>query len=128
MPDAAVKDVRKLPHSMLPKKYRLADRRIFRRALGRGARVDGDFFVLSVLAGLGEEELKVGVIISTKISKKAVVRNRIRRILYDSVRAVLNKIPRKSVLVFLAKKSAAGAEKEEIIKDVGQILARMNIQ
>lgn len=128
LPGAVVRGARKLSRRMLPKKYRLADRRMFRRALARGARVEGKFFVLSVLAGLGREELKAGVIISAKISKKAVVRNKIRRILYDSVRAVLGKIPKRAALVFLAKKSAAGAKKEEITEDVEQILERVNIQ
>ncbi len=110
---------------MLPKKYRLADRQMFRKALSNRVKTNGIFFMLASLVGEVSEEPKIGTIISGKISKKAVVRNRIRRILYDSARKFLGKIGKGSVLVFLAKKTVIQATNEEISSDIDNIITKL---
>lgn len=113
---------------MLPKKYRLADRQMFRKVLAVGSRVSGKFFLLAFVNGVNLDGPKIGVIISRKISKKAVVRNRIKRVVYDSVRKFLESIPKESVLVFLAKKLVAEATSKEVSNDVYGIMGKLTRQ
>jgi ribonuclease P protein component len=58
-----------------------------------------------------------GFIISTKISKKAVVRNRIKRIMADAVRINLDKIKNGYDVLFLIKPSITKLRKEELEKE-----------
>ena len=66
----------------------------------------------------GEEKPRFGFVISTKISKLAVHRNRINRSLHEGVRRVLSLVPENYDFVFLAKKSIEKKSTEEIIKEV----------
>lgn len=109
---------------MLPKKYRLTDRQMFRKTLSKGNRINGNFFLLTSLYNVGTEEPRVGVVISKKISKKAVVRNRIKRVVYDSVRKFLEEVSKENTLVFLAKKPVAEATSEEVSNDIDNIMVR----
>jgi len=56
---------------------------------------------------------RFGFIISTKISKKAVVRNRIKRIIADAVRVSLSKIKKGLDVVFLIKPNAVKIKGKE---------------
>lgn len=97
---------------------------MFRKTLSTGSRIGGKFFLLAFVTGASTEEPKIGTIISSKISKKAVVRNRIKRAVYDSVRKFLEEVPKESILVFLAKRLAAQATKEEINNDIYSIMVK----
>lgn len=66
---------------MLKRQYRLKDRRVFRSIYRRGqAGRAADLTVFSQPNRLGRN--RVAVVVSTKVSKKAVRRNRIRRRLH----------------------------------------------
>lgn len=68
-----------------------------------------------------------GFIISTKISKKAVVRNRIKRIITEVIRKRLNDIAKGLDVVFLIKPAAVKIDREELEKEVNEIITK-NIQ
>jgi ribonuclease P protein component len=61
---------------------------------------------------------KIGFIISKKISKKAVDRNKIKRRLAEIMRKKLDKVEIGSRIVFLAKKEILGKKIEELEKEV----------
>lgn len=67
-------------------------------------------------------ESHFGFIISTKISKKAVVRNRIKRIISEVIRKNLKKIKKGMDVVFLVKPSAAKIDKETLENETCEIL------
>lgn len=73
------------------------------------------------------KESHFGFIISTKISKKAVVRNRIKRIIAEVIRKRLREIKRGLDVVFLIKPAAVKIDKEELEKEVNEIITK-NIQ
>lgn len=80
------------------------------------------------------KESHFGFIISTKISKKAVIRNKIKRIIAEVVRKRLNDITRGLDVVFLIKPAAVkmngesvAINKEELEKEVNEIITK-NIQ
>jgi len=68
-----------------------------------------------------------GFIISTKISKKAVVRNRIKRIIAEAIRARLSEIKRGLDVVFLIKPYVLKIDKIELQKETNEAITK-NIQ
>ncbi|MDD2482998.1 MAG: ribonuclease P protein component [Candidatus Shapirobacteria bacterium] len=65
---------------------------------------------------------KFGFIVSKKISKKAVDRNRIRRVLSEIVRNNLDKFEKGTRLVFLTKQEILGKKMTEVKKEVEKFL------
>lgn len=65
---------------------------------------------------------KVGFIVSKKISKRAVDRNKIRRILSEIMRKNLDKLEAGSRIVFLAKKEILGKKYDEIENEINKII------
>ena len=68
-----------------------------------------------------------GFIISTKISKKAVVRNRIKRIIAEAIRSRLGEIKRGLDVVFLVKPYVLKIDKIELQKEINEAITK-NIQ
>lgn len=64
---------------------------------------------------------RVAVVIGKSVDKRAVVRNRIRRIVMDAVALELRHIPVMDY-VFLIHKEAASASKEEMRDDIMKLL------
>lgn len=72
---------------MLPKQHRL-DRKDFDLVFKKGRRIRGKNFSLVVLAAGGRnEECKIGVVVSKKVFKKAVDRNKLKR----QIRSILKR-------------------------------------
>ena len=69
---------------MLSRKYRLKERQTFQQIYRRGPQTGCGGFNIHTLANHLEYN-RLGVVVSTKISKKAAVRNRIRRRLHGFI-------------------------------------------
>ncbi len=67
---------------------------------------------------------KVGFIVSKKISKRAVDRNKIRRIFSEIMRKNLDKLETGSRIVFLAKKEILGKKMVEIKEEVEKMIRK----
>jgi ribonuclease P protein component len=65
---------------------------------------------------------KFGFVISKKISKKAVERNRIKRVLSEIVRKNLNNFKNGTRVVFLTKQAILGKKMEEVEKEVLKLI------
>lgn len=65
---------------------------------------------------------KFGFVVSKKISKKAVDRNRIRRILSEIVRKNLEKFENGTRIVFLTKQEILGKKMVEIEREINKFL------
>jgi len=76
-----------------------------------------------------KEDLKLGFVVSTKIDKRAVVRNRLKRQMREVVRLLLkqNKLKVGFFGLFMAKKEMVGREYKEIEKDVIDVLRKSKI-
>lgn len=73
-----------------------------------------------------DEENKFGFIISKKISKRAVDRNRIKRLLSEAVKINLDKVKsRGNKVVFLAKKTMLGKKMAEVIPEIKEMLEKI---
>ena len=74
-------------------------------------------------------DLKIGFVVSTKIDKRAVVRNRLRRKMREVVRLLLKdkKLRSGFMVLFMAKKEMVGKEYAEIGKSVVEVLRKSGV-
>lgn len=109
---------------MLPKKFRLTKEEEFQTVLRKGEVIQGSFLGLAFTRS-GEDGPKIGIIVSRKISKKAVVRNRIKRAVREESRKYLEELTEDLLLVFLAKKRAAETDSQTIRQDVQNLFRKL---
>lgn len=87
---------------MLSRPYRLTARTDFARVKTTGVRIDHPLFTLLVAPS---ESLRFGFVVSKAISKRAVDRNHIRRLLSEAISHKLPLIKGKADVVILTKRS-----------------------
>jgi ribonuclease P protein component len=112
---------------MLNKKHKIAKREFIPFILAKGKTENTSLFVIKYLYNK-EEISHFGVIASTKISKKAVIRNKIRRRIYEAIRLFLKENPdtKKSIdAIFLTKKSITEADFKTISILITNILHKI---
>lgn len=91
----------------LPKRYRLLEARAFARVLGAGQGTRDRYFSVAAVVS-GRAHLRVGVVVSRRVSRKAVARNRIKRQVRESVRRAQRRLAGLD-LVVVGQPAAAGA-------------------
>ena len=69
---------------MLPSRWRLKDKKEFQLVLKKGNRLFGDLVIIRY--SKQNKENKCAVIVSTKVSKNAVDRNRVKRLIRENMR------------------------------------------
>lgn len=111
---------------MLSKLNRIKKKKDFDVIFKKGASLKSDLLILKVLKN-NFEQSRFGFVVSKKVSKKATVRNKLKRRLSEAVKTELKNIKDGLDLVFI---SLPGIEKKEfpdIKKSVNNILARAKI-
>lgn len=94
----------------------------------RGQTIRGQFVILRVLHNPRRQQGRVAVIVSRKVSKSAVVRNRIRRRIFEAVRLRLNYIEKPHDLAFIAlKPELCTMPADELHRDIETVLSRANL-
>ena len=76
---------------MLAKNFRLSKQSDFKLVFSKGQKNFGKVFIIRFLSNL-EENSRVSVIVSNKISKKATVRNKLKRQTREIVKIILPKL------------------------------------
>lgn len=123
---------------MLPRPNRLTRTRDFELLFAQGRFAGGAFVTLKFWRivpefqprrQLAATDLKIGILVSKKVSKRAVVRNRIKRQVREVVRLLLkeNRIPIGYLLVFSVKAEARGQEYVTLETDVKNVLSRARL-
>jgi len=107
---------------MLPNYHRLLHTRDFARVRRRGRSASSPLLALYVLP-TRTPELRVGFSVSKKVGK-ATTRNRVKRLMRESVRKQLPSIRRGLDLVLIARPAAAEVGYLEIDEAIRQALAR----
>lgn len=106
----------------LNKKNRLKRKKDFEGVFKGGKAVKGNFLFAKYLKNdLGLP--RFAFIVSAKVSRKAVVRNRIRRVLSDISRARLKELHPLDIIL-IADKKAAEAPREKIEQDLESIFQK----
>lgn len=98
---------------MLPKIHRLNRQKDFDAIFQRGALAQDIFLAIRFLPNQ-QKISRFGFIISAKVAKRAVERNRLRRQLGEVIRAHLKKISPKLDFILIVKTKLIGASYEEI--------------
>ncbi len=107
---------------MLAKKFRLPIQLFFRRT---GKSLKSRYFLLKIFS-TETAFSRFGVIISSKVSKKAVVRNRLKRLLFNFLKEKQKDLPIADYL-FILYPSITEADKKEIISELEKIFALLII-
>jgi ribonuclease P protein component len=107
---------------MLPKKNRISKEN-FPSPKRQGFRVFSQLF--SVVFYKGEEEIRMAVVVSKKIAKTAVMRNRIRRKMYSILREGTKRTNKKGTLVIYPKKEALTAKFSVLEKEVVEVIHKV---
>lgn len=110
---------------MLPRGNRLIGKSNFDRVLKKGKVLQFPCLGLVFLKEGDNLSSRFGFIISNKISKKAVERNRIRRILREAIRENLPTMPPGFLFVILAKRSILEKSATEIKKEVVEAIRKI---
>lgn len=104
---------------MLPRNKRIS-RKIFNEFTRLGARVDSEHFYLRTT---NSDTTRIAVSVSKKISKQAVVRNKIRRRTYSAVRELLPHISKKLFLL-TAKLGVEKISGEPLKKELAELFLK----
>lgn len=107
---------------MLAKKFRLTGPKDFKKVQDKGVVYQSENFGLAILNRGDKNPSKFAFIVSIKISKDAVDRNRLKRTMSEAVRLSSSEILPGSDAVFLAKTSIVKHPTHEIMKEVRMAL------
>ena len=109
---------------MLPSKYRFHSRGGVNAVHSQGKRVHSDYFSLTHLSN-NRGGQRYAVIVSKKIAKSAVVRNRIRRRIYEILRQNLASLPAKTdCLLQVKNREVLSLSPVELAAAIAVIFAR----
>jgi ribonuclease P protein component len=107
----------------LNKKNRLKKKRDFEDVFKKGKAVKGSFLLIKYKKNESGAS-KFGFVISAKVAKKAVERNKIRRILSETVRSKISGFDGYDIIVFATGKIIS-ARKEDVVKDFVEVLKKI---
>ncbi|MGF1590055.1 MAG: ribonuclease P protein component [Pleurocapsa sp.] len=122
----------------LPKTHRLRDRKDYRAVYEQGIRRYSPHLTLIALSieskaieskadALSSSETKIGISISKKVSKKAVVRNRLKRQIKSVVRTNLPWIRSGWKIVIVVKPKAIECKYEHFLRELEELLKQTKI-
>jgi ribonuclease P protein component len=111
---------------MLPKKNRLLKREDFEKVKKEGKKFQGKFFGVLVLK-TGGDFSRFGFIFSTKLTKKTVLRNRLKRIFREVIRGLLDKLSVGYDVIFLGRKEVLDKSFFEISEETKRVLKKAGI-
>lgn len=112
---------------MLSSLNRLTKKEDFNTVKERGNLIHSASFAFVYLASDAELPSRFGFVVSTKISKKAVARNRAKRLLREAVRTNINQVVKGFDCVFLAKHVILDKQSTEIVAEVKAVLTKAKI-
>lgn len=116
-----------LSYLMLARKNRIIGKSNFEKIKNEGILYQGKAFGLAVLKREESNLPRFAFVISTKISKKAVERNRAKRRLGEAVRKNLDKTKNGFDVLFLAKKEILKSSAAEIADEITRLFKEADI-
>lgn len=101
---------------MLPKKYRLIKEKDFKRVNSSRQSFFSSLFRLRLVKN-DQTDSRFAVVATTRLSKKATQRNRLRRQLTEMIRLNRENIKSGYDVIFMAKSNALGKDYQDLEKD-----------
>lgn len=108
---------------MLPKQNRLKKQKDFEKVFKSGKSAKGKYFFLKALPSL-KESVRVGFVVSKKIAKQAVLRNKIKRRLRAAVKEEMPKFSKRCDVVVVAFPAIKNASYQEIKRDIALVMEK----
>ena len=131
---------------VLPASMRLRGHRCFDHLHRRGQRFHGTLMVLRKVSAsqvllkrsvvsratgleLRSSSCRVAVVISSKVSKRAVVRNRLRRRLHDHLRSRFEHAPEHAAIwILVSLKPGAATEEHDLLEECDRLLEQAGLK
>lgn len=111
---------------MLEKKYRVTSEKDYAKLFAKGRPFHGrGVGMKAMLSKLSVP--RVGFVVSTKVAKKAVVRNQVKRRMREIVRKVIGRMQPGVDVVFMAKKESIDMTFAELERIMIELLAKSGI-
>ena len=111
---------------MLPKKHRLTKHADVAKTTARGRSFFSKSFILKLLLSPKQNTAQFSIIASVKVSKSAVVRNRLKRIIRQAIHTHINKIKSGKYAIIL-KQSATIIPSNELAEETTTALVRSKL-
>lgn len=117
----------------LPKAHRLRNRQDYRAVYDQGIRRYSPHLTLVALFSqaqatvVSNPETMIGISISKKVSKKAVVRNRIKRQIKGAIRAMLTEIAPGWRVIIVVKPRAVECKYEHYLRELEELFKQATI-
>jgi ribonuclease P protein component len=105
----------------MPKKYRLTGDEM--KTLS-GKRFHGRFFSL-LIARAATDHPKFAVVVSKKVSLKAVERNKVKRRMRNALTKLRSHVQKPAALVLSAKADAKKASYAELVRDIESLFSKL---
>lgn len=106
---------------MLAKKYRLTGRSVLEEVKKEGTLYQADSFGVLVRKRTENKPSRFAFIVSTKISKAAVERNKAKRKLREAVKQKINKVADGYDVLFLTKRNTLDRKSKDITREVEKV-------
>ena len=110
----------------LNRAFRLRKNSDFQRVRQQGGNIASRLLILAWKPN-DQATLRVGFVVSKRISKRAVQRNYIKRLLGEAVRPLLADIPPGWDIVFSARNQIVGVRLPVLMQDVSTLLRRARL-
>lgn len=115
---------------MLPKEYRLKNKAAFNATY----RIQNSFYKNGIIMFAGRQTEnpilpKIGFVVSKKTHKRAVKRNRLKRLMRESIRLIIKEgydFNNRQSLIFVGKSQALGKSFDDIDKSIKALLKELN--
>ena len=111
---------------MLDSKNRLSKNRDFKYIYRQGKNSASSTVAMTYIKSKYPNELLIGFTASRKVAK-AVERNRIKRVMRENVRNMIDDISPGHRIVFTARTQANGSSYQKIGNDIKQLLSKANL-
>lgn len=108
---------------MLSQKFRLAKREDFKKVFQKGKKDFNVFFGLRYLIN-NLENCRFAVVVSTKVSKKAVIRNKLKRQTREIIKSVLDKFDNNFDIIVNILPKAVDGDYHQLEKELLTILKK----
>lgn len=110
---------------MLPQINRLPSSNL-RQVMRNGKRVSSNFLDLIILQSK-EQNSRFAFVVPVHIDRRATARNRVKRLLRESIQTFLPKIYRNIDAIFIAKSKQLVVQEQKIAQSVSELLQRADL-
>ncbi|MDA0727909.1 MAG: ribonuclease P protein component [Cyanobacteria bacterium] len=123
----------------LSREHRLRGRFVFDRIYQKGRRIHGQWMVLRTMAAKPELlktdprdhtplSCRLGVVVSSKVSKRSVERNRLRRLLHGHLSRLIANQGEGIWLLISLKPGSADTEEQLLLGECSELLAKAGLR